>query len=232
MSQHQFTNNWSGTMALKKNPKYDLRRKYNRTLKICMVISLTLLIAAFKLVPELKTNFEHDVDAQELITALDVPLTEQNTTPPPPPKPPIPIEQPDDIDDLPDIEIQNTEIDEKETMSAPPPPIIEDNETEPVFEFILIPEVLPQPIGGIKAIMDKIEYPDFAKRAGIYGMVSVSAYVDESGTVVKAEILKGIGAGCDEEALEAVLDTKFIPGEQRGKKVKVKMTVPIKFVLR
>jgi protein TonB len=66
----------------------------------------------------------------------------------------------------------------------------------------------------------------------VQGKVYVKAYVDENGNVVKVELVKGIGAGCDEEAMKAVQSTLFNPGKQRGKPVKVQVTVPIRFVLK
>jgi periplasmic protein TonB len=51
----------------------------------------------------------------------------------------------------------------------------------------------------------------------------------KQGNVTKAEITKGIGSGCDEAAMDAVLKTKFKPGVQRGNPVKVKITIPIVF---
>ncbi len=50
--------------------------------------------------------------------------------------------------------------------------------------------------------------------------------------MTKAIILKGIGAGCDDAAIKAVMETKFNPGEQRGKPVKVIVSVPVVFKLR
>ena len=91
---------------------------------------------------------------------------------------------------------------------------------------------MPEPIGGIGAIQRKIVYPEIARRAGVQGKVFVNAYVDEVGNVVKVELIKGIGAGCDEAAMDAVLATKFKPGKQRGKPVKVRVTVPIRFKLQ
>jgi len=87
-------------------------------------------------------------------------------------------------------------------------------------------------VGGIKGIQEKIVYPEIAKRAGVEGKVYVLAFVDETGTVTKAQVLKGIGAGCDEAALDAVLKTKFKPGKQRGKPVKVQVSIPIIFKLQ
>ena len=91
---------------------------------------------------------------------------------------------------------------------------------------------MPEPIGGIGEIQKKIIYPEIAKRAGVEGKVYVLAFVDESGTVTDAKIIKGIGAGCDEAALDAVKKTKFKPGKQRGKPVKVQVSIPVVFKLQ
>lgn len=98
--------------------------------------------------------------------------------------------------------------------------------------FLLTVEQMPAPIGGIAAIQKNITYPEIAKRAGIQGRVFVKAYVDSSGIVVKTELLRGIGAGCDEIAMTAVKKVKFVPGKQKGKPVNVQVTVPILFKLQ
>lgn len=98
--------------------------------------------------------------------------------------------------------------------------------------FLPFSDVLPDPIGGVRGIQEKIIYPEIAKRAGVEGKVIVKAFVDENGTVTKVEILKGIGAGCDEAALNAVMITKFNPGKQRGNPVKVQVSIPIVFKLK
>ncbi len=105
------------------------------------------------------------------------------------------------------------------------------NEEKPPAYFVAVEE-MPEPIGGIQAIQEKIVYPEIAKRAGVEGKVYVLAFVDENGTVTKAQIIKGIGAGCDEAAKEAVLKTKFKPGKQRGTAVKVQVSIPIVFKLQ
>ncbi len=138
------------------------------------------------------------IDApQELIQTEDVEATKQETAPPPPPKPPIPIEAPTD-DVLEDVEIEATDLDvDAEVTAPPPPPKVEGEEAEPVF-FVAVQQ-MPEPIGGIAAIQKLITYPEIAKRAGVQGRVYVQAYVDELGNVTKVELIKGIGAGCDEE---------------------------------
>jgi len=216
-------------VALKKNPKVDLKRKYQRYWEISLIISLTMLIVAFKFFPEFQQEVIGIDAPQELIMTEDVEATKQETAPPPPPKPPIPIEAPTD-DVLEDVEIEATDLDVDEVVAAPPPPPEKEEEAEPVF-FVAV-EQMPEPIGGIGAIQSKIVYPEIAKRAGVQGRVYVKAYVDESGKVNKVELIRGIGAGCDEAAMEAVQSVMFKPGKQRGKPVKVQVTVPVLFKLQ
>jgi len=98
--------------------------------------------------------------------------------------------------------------------------------------FFVAVEQMPTVIGGIKSIQEHIKYPEIAKRAGIEGRVFVKAFIDSTGTVVKTEIIRGIGAGCDEAAMTAVEKVKFKPGMQKGKPVNVQITVPILFKLQ
>lgn len=215
-------------MALKKAPKADLRRQYKKTFEISLIISLVLLIAAFKFFPHIEPAAAIAQGPQELINMEDVQQTRQENRPPPPPKPPIPIEAPSE-DVLEDIEIESTELDLNANVEAPPPPK-EDTEEEPTY-FVAVEE-MPEPIGGIAAIQKKIIYPEIAKRAGVEGKVYIKAYVDEKGNVTKVEVLKGLGAGLDEAAIKAVKATKFKPGKQRGKPVKVQVSIPIVFKLQ
>ncbi len=212
-----------------KNPLADLRLKYKRTFEISLIIALAIMIVAFKFFPDLKGEEVKLEGPQELFTVEDIQQTKQENRPPPPPKPPIPIEAPSD-DVLEDIDIGSTELDVNAEMEAPPPPKEEKKvEEEPTY-FVAVEE-MPEPVGGIKAIQEKITYPEIAKRAGVEGKVYILAFVDESGNVTKANVLKGIGAGCDEEALKAVEKTKFKPGKQRGKPVRVQVSIPVIFKL-
>lgn len=99
-------------------------------------------------------------------------------------------------------------------------------------DYFVAVEEMPEPIGGMYSIQSKIKYPEIAKRAGIEGKVYVLALIDENGNVASARIIKGIGAGCDEAALDAVTQTKFKPGRQKGKPVKVQVSIPIVFKLQ
>lgn len=115
----------------------------------------------------------------------------------------------------------------KQNYELPPPQEKENLEDDPaIFRTV---EVMPEPVGGFEAIKRKLIYPDKAKEDGIEGVVEVEVTVDEFGEVIDANVIKGIGYGCDESARIAVYYTKFKPGLQRGKPVKVQITVPVEF---
>lgn len=219
-------------MALLKNPKIDLRSKWKRIFEISLIIALALLIIAFKFYPRFEEEKVEIAVIEEDLKVEDIVNTKQENRPPPPPKPPILIEAPSD-QALDDIDVSDLELDINEVVDAPPPPPTKKEEVveeEPVF-FQAVEE-MPEPIGGIGAIQEKIIYPELAKRAGVQGKVYIKAYVDEQGNVTKVDLVRGIGAGCDEEAMKAVKATKFKPGKQRMKPVKVQVTVPVVFKLQ
>jgi protein TonB len=221
-------------MELLKNiGKPEIRYRYKLVFECSVITSLLFLILAFRFFPHIeKGTIEYEAP-QELFTVEDIQQTKQDYTPPPPPERPSIIIEAITLDDIEDIELESTELDFNEDMGAPPPPPKEEKngviEKEPVY-FVAVEE-MPSPIGGIQAIQELIVYPEIAKRAGVEGKVYVLAYLNEEGTVVKTEILKGIGGGCDEAAEYAVRHTKFSPGKQRGKPVNVKVMIPVVFRL-
>lgn len=103
---------------------------------------------------------------------------------------------------------------------------------DPANTFFVAVEHMPSPIGGVAGIQKRITYPEIARKAGIQGRVFVKAFIDEKGNVVKTEIIRGIGGGCDVAAQNAVKQTKFEPGRQRGKAVKVQVSIPILFKIQ
>lgn len=210
-------------MAVRKVPDADLRLKYPTVFEAGLIAALALLIIAFRFLPIHETRRGPIHYEQEIVNVEDIENTRQENRPPPPPRPAIPIEAPSD-EALDDVPIMDTELDV--TKDAPPPP-----ETDEETYFIAV-EDMPQIIGGLEAIQRNVVYPDLAIRAGVEGTVYVTAFVDEKGSVTKAEVIKGIGAGCDEAAVGAILKAKFIPGKQRGKPVKVRVSIPVRFKIK
>jgi len=113
------------------------------------------------------------------------------------------------------------------TLNLNPP----SQESDQNIYFVKVEE-MPEPIGGLYAIQSKINYPESAKNQGKEGKVFILAYIDEVGDVVETKVIKGAGYGLDEAALEAVKQTKFTPGKQKGKPVKVQVSIPIVFKLQ
>ena len=212
-----------------KNPKADLRKLYNRTLKIGLIVSLALIIGAFKFSPYSSKSELLINKPQEIIKIDEIVSTVQKPNIPPPPKAPQIIaasinDFPDDVI-LPDI----SDITPPDLPDVPPVNSNVNTKPEPFIEY---PEESPSPVGGLKSLLEKLHYTEIARRAGIEGTVYIKAKIDKNGKVVDVFVMKSLGAGLDEEALNAVLATKFIPGKQRGRPVNVKMIIPIKFVLK
>ena len=212
-----------------KNPKADLRSKYSRYIKLGLIFALTFIIIAFKFSPNSIIVVQKKTDRDPFIPVQPPFNTNQKPNIPPPPKTPeIITSLTDDLTDdiiLPDI----SDITPPDLPDVPPVNSNVNTEPEPFIEY---PEESPSPIGGLKSLLQKLHYTELAKRAGIEGTVYIKAKIDKNGKVVNAFVMKSLGAGLDEEALNAVLATKFIPGKQRGRPVNVKMIIPIKFVLK
>lgn len=212
-----------------KNPKADLRKLYNRTIKVSLIVSLAIIIAAFKYSPY-SSQVESIINKpQEVIKIDEIVSTIQKPDIPPPPKAPEMIAAP--IDNIPD-DFLLPDIDDYIPIKLPDVPPTPTNVNILDEPFIDIPEEQPVPVGGLKSLLEKLHYTEIAKRAGVEGSVFIQAKIDKNGNVVDAAVLKGLGAGLDEEALNAVQTTKFIPGKQRGRPVNVRMVIPIKFVLK
>lgn len=106
-------------------------------------------------------------------------------------------------------------------------------EADEVFDVV---EEAPTFPGGMEAwgrfLMENLEYPALAKRMGVEGTVFLVFEVRTDGSVQNVEILRGIGAGCDEAAMRVINKSpKWTPGKQRGQKVNVRMRLPIRFQL-
>ena len=111
--------------------------------------------------------------------------------------------------------------------------------SEPVVkeEVFIIVEEKPSFPGGeqelLSYIASKIKYPDIAKRVGAEGKVFIGFVVSSSGAVTDVQVLKGIGAGCDEEAMRVIKSMpRWNPGKQSGRAVNVRISVPIIFRLQ
>ena len=100
-----------------------------------------------------------------------------------------------------------------------------------------IVDEMPQFDGGESALIDylraNIKYPEAARKAKTEGKVYVTFLVEKDGSVKDIKLLRGIGNGCDEEAIRIVeLMPKWIAGKQAGQEVDVQFNLPIIFKLK
>lgn len=223
-------------MEAKKTPKADLTKKTGMFLNLGLMISVGLVLFAFEYRSYddglLKDLGSIDDDFEEL---LDIPITEQ------PPPPPPPVEQPE-IKEIPDeVEIEekidvNFDVDVQEETVVKEVEISEAPVEEKADEIFDVVENMPTPPGGMegwnKYLSNNLKYPTQARRMGIEGTVYVVFVVNTDGSIQDVDILRGIGGGCNEEAMRVVRNAPpWEPGRQRGRPVRVKMRLPIRFKL-
>lgn len=112
-------------------------------------------------------------------------------------------------------------------------PVIENKQEiilhESNYEILCDVQVCPVPIGGMKGIQDSLVYPEHALRYGLEGTVTIIATIDAHGEVIKTEVLKKLGLGCDEAAQEAVRKTRFVPGKNDGKPSPTNAAITVEF---
>jgi protein TonB len=226
-------------MEPKKKPEADVYRRTGLFFNVGLVVTLGLVIMAFEYKtydPVITLNVAQMPTTTEEV--VDIPITDV-----PPPPPPPQIQQPEVVEVPDEVELEEVEV-QLEVDIPPPPAQVEAVVTnaiqvaapveEAAEEIFLIVEDQPGPVGGMSAfnqyLSKSIRYPEQARRMGIEGRVFVEFVVDKDGSITEVKAIKGIGGGCDEEAVRVVQNApKWTPGKQRGRPVKVRMVVPILF---
>lgn len=207
-----------------------LRKNYLLTLEGGFILSILIFLVAFNVNLQIDSSNEIVlIQKQEEVYIEEIIQTKQELKAPAPPRPTVPIEVPNDEileDEIIDIDAE-LDFDEPMDIPIPPKPIQQKNDDE--AEIFVVVENPPILIGGIASVHSNIVYPPLALQAGIEGRVIVQFIIDKNGQVLHPTVIRGIGGGCDEEAVRAVLKAKFQPGLQRGRPVAVRYTLPITF---
>ncbi len=229
-------------MEQKKNPKIDVNRKSGLFLNLGFILSLLLVITAFewRFYDNLETIDLGTLESEET-EILDIPIIDVPPPPPPVIQQPEIVEVPDDEEPEQEIEMElEVEIDEKIVtpppviIDAPPPPPPAPEEENTIFMIVEQPATPP---GGMAAfykyVAKEINYPKMARRLHVEGKVYVQFVVDKDGSLTDIKVVKGIGSGCDEEAIRVIKKApKWNPGKQRGRPVRQRMSIPLIFQLR
>ena len=225
-------------MERKKSEKADLENKRGIFFQIGLIVALAVVLIAF----EYKSYNKQDVSDfgyRQPVTEMEemTPITQQ-ITPPPLPPPPAPTMVLNIVENtalvIGDIPI-DAEADENTQVEVSPVKQEEEAEIQEKEIFQVVEDAPSFPGGDgerMRFLQQNIRYPLPARESGIQGIVYVTFVVERNGEVTEVKILRGIGGGCNEEALRVVRNMpRWEPGKQRGKPVRVQFNMPIKFAI-
>lgn len=225
-------------MELKKNPKLDLEQRRPLFFQIGLVIAIGFVIIAFE--------WRHEVEPIDPWTPNDEPIDVYFPPITDIPAPPVPKIVPPKAevvkatqaativvatDEIP----VETYIDEPITDEIPQEIFVEPVDDGEEIEFI-VSETMPSFPGGMDGFYEylysQLKYPKEAIRYDVDGKVFLSYVIDKDGSITHVKILKGIGSGCDEEAIRVLENSpKWSPGKQRGIPVRVRQSIAVNFQL-
>ena len=237
---------------------YILRKLYNKHMTRAIALAVIILLAglayplASSFYAQTRAGYIEKSSSAEFID-MDKPKEEAPPPTPPPPPPPAALEQKVKFvapivtteEVVEDADIFNQ--DELAQTSNEAVAVTEEVAVETKVEVIEVPEEkkevftiveeMPSFPGGEaernKFLATNIVYPQQATENGIQGTVYVSFVVDSKGNVTDVKVLRGIGGGCDEEAVRVVkMMPQWHPGKQNGKQVRVLFNMPIYFKLQ
>ncbi len=238
---------------------YILRTNYQKTAATAFLITIAVFVLAICapiILEKINGSLDKLVEKPVEVTVelKEPPPLDKNEPPPPPPPPPPPVmetvkftppvvvdkeiaeeEQPPPQEKLNETNVGVVTQEGTEGATELPPEPVSDPDADKVFTYV---EEMPGfPNGGEAAmyayITKNIRYPQMAVDANIVGKVFVNFVVDQNGNIADVKVLRGIGGGCDEEAIRVIKSMpKWTPGKQNGRTVKVSFNVPISFTLR
>lgn len=225
-------------MEQKKSPKADLENKVFLFFEIGLVISLSIVLTVL--------NYEAKVSDDLVFQKFkgDIPFPEEMD---------LKVERIQAPEEVP-VEVQKANIikiidnkDNEGSMDLPSETEVEETEKygNPEItneqevndsEIYTISDEFPSFPGGdmerINYIRSKLVYPNTAIINSVQGSVEVVFIIEKDGSISNIKIEKGIGSGCDEEAIRVVQSMpNWMPGKQRGKAVRVLLKMPIRFSL-
>jgi protein TonB len=229
-------------METKKSNRADLEKKKMLFLQTGFIVSMAIALAAF----EWRTP---DTGIPDLpggtIIRFEDDLQSVSTTHPVPPAPVAPrpstifnlVDNSSVTDDFAPPDFGNNLLEANPVYAQIERPVLTDEKPPVDDEIFIVSEKKPEFPGGEKALFEYLKkntaYPQYARESGISGTVYVTFVIEKDGSVSNIKVMRGIGFGCDEEAVRVIsLMPKWSPGLQRTKPVRVSFNMPIAFVLK
>ena len=229
-------------MEVKKAPHANIETHKVTFFLMGMVVALALLFVGFEWSSTLG-KLDEAVIVQDVLAEEEIEITQRDPEPPPPPPPPEP-DVPDVIEvteekvitkiDLSSLEDDQSKAQVEAYKPPPPPKQVVEEATEEIFVVV---EKQPEFPGGMTALMkflgDNIKYPVIAQENGIQGRVITNFVVERDGSISDVQIVRGQDPSLDKEAIRVIKTMpKWKPGQQRGKPVRVRFTLPVVFRLQ
>jgi len=225
-------------MNSKKSKNADLERMRFAFKSLGMILAGAVVLMAFtfrsiELKPLLASTDDNSNKMEEEI------VEEFNMQEPPPPPPPEPVQAPPPvIEEVEEVE-DDVEVEVVETVDESLIDLDADFEEEEkveqtqIFDVVGQDPLFPGGAGEMASFIQKtFEYPEMAREMGEQGTVWVEFVVFSDGSIKQVRVVKGVSESLDKEAIRVVKRMpKWKPGEQAGKKVNVRYTIPIKAIL-
>lgn len=220
-------------MEVKQSQYHQVQRYRPLALATGFLISLGLIKAAFDYSFKAPDTVQLSVED----TTFDLPIVPRTTIEPP--QPPtrknfklISVEDPEEVEiqDIPfSFEFEENDVIEDVVFIDDKPEVAEKI-------FLIVQEEASFPGGNsawLTYLKQNFNYPKNAARMGIEGRVFLQFTVASNGSISDIEVIRGIGGGCDEEAIRVLKNSpSWNPGKQRGVPVKSKRTIAIVFKLQ
>ena len=226
-------------MQVKKSEKASLEKDKLVYVLMGLVFVLSLVYGAVEWTEHEVTKYEVSDTEFLFEEEVEIQQTTQETPPPPPPPAVQEVEVLNVVED--NVETESIEVNaeddkaEEVVIAAPVEAPEEEEEEEVVFVVV---EKMPEFPGGQQALFkylsENVKYPVIAQENGIQGRVICQFVVNKDGSIVEVEVVRSGGdSSLDKEAVRVIKSMpKWKPGQQRGKPVRVKYTVPVNFKLQ
>lgn len=226
-------------MDVKKSPKASLEDKKLLFVLLGLVMVLSLIFIAFEWTDREVTVYEVADTSLQSEEEIEIIQTAPELPPPPPPPAPEIVEIINVVEDdvkVDAIKIETEDDKNKAVVIAAPvagPTIVEEDDNV-VFQVV---EKMPSFPGGDAALFkflgDNVKYPVIAQENGVQGRVICQFVVNKDGSIVDVEVVRSVDTSLDKEAIRVIKSMpKWSPGQQRGKPVRVKYTLPVNFKLQ
>jgi protein TonB len=207
----------------------------NRRIRLLVgaVISLSIVWFAFEYKSPIKTDHSYTSTGVGTDVIELIPITEREKIPEKPKPQTTKLNYVDNTDPASDFQI-TVEVGTDDIIEEPIVFIDEKEELLPDSEPFVLVEEEPSFKGNIKAYIAKnLKYPREANNYGVEGVMYVEFVIEKDGSISNVKTIRGLGYGCDEEAIRVIKNMPaWNPGKQRNVAVRVKKTLPVKFVLK